>query len=148
MTRDLLTAVGWRTAGGKCLGSRHVRRTSQAVQSGSDHRQQRFAGHVQDPGRSGRRARVREVRGVWLCAATRRVNGNSVSEVLGAFVEAKTVTDRPYVMVCDTRIFEGVDCLKAALPAAHYVARHQADWEAGLAEIGRRIGELEGAGEG
>ena len=81
------------------------------------------------------------------CAA-RRVNGNSVSDVLAVFAEARTVTDRPYVMVCDTRIFEGVDCLKAALPAAHYVARHQADWEAGLAEVGRRIGELEGAGEG
>ena len=75
------------------------------------------------------------------CAAW-RVNGYSVSDVLAAFAEARTVTDRPYVMVCDTRIFEGVDCLKAALPAAHYVARHQADWEAGLAEVGRRIGEL------
>ena len=81
------------------------------------------------------------------CVA-RCVNGNSVSDVLAAFVEAKTVTDRPYVMVCDTGIFEGVDCLNAALPAAHYVARHQADWEAGLAEAGRRIGELEGADEG
>ena len=76
------------------------------------------------------------------------MNGNSVSDVLVAFAEARTVADRPYVMVCDTRIFEGVDCLKAALPAAHYVARHQADWEAGLAEVGRSIGELEGEGEG
>ena len=77
--------------------------------------------------------------------AVRRVNGNSVCDVLAAFAEARTVTDRPYVMVCDTRIFEGVDCLKAALQAAHNVARHQADWEAGLAEVGRRIGEFEGA---
>ena len=80
--------------------------------------------------------------------APRRVIGNSVSDVLTAFAEARTVTDWPYVIVCDTRIFEGVDCLKAALPAAHYVARHQADWEAGLAEVGRRIGELGRAGEG
>ena len=78
------------------------------------------------------------------CAA-RRVNGNSVSDVLAAFAEARTVTDRPYVMVCDVGIFEGGgDCLKAALLAAHYVVRHQADWKAGLAEVGWRIDEIEG----
>ena len=76
----------------------------------------------------------------------RRVNGNSVCDVLAAFAEARTVSDWPYVMVCDTRIFKGVDCLKAAPPAAHYVARHQADCEAGLAEVGRRIGEIGGVG--
>ena len=56
--------------------------------------------------------------------------------------------DRPYVMVCDTRIFAGIDCLERALPAAHYVARHQADWDAGLAEINRTISELEGQSNG
>ena len=77
------------------------------------------------------------------CAA-RRVNGNSITDILDAFAEAKTVKDRPFVMVCDTRIFAGIDCLQAALPAAHYVAKHQADWNAGLAEINRKITELEG----
>lgn len=81
------------------------------------------------------------------CAA-RRVNGNSIPDILDAFAEARTVHDRPYVMVCDTRIFAGIDCLEAALPAAHYVARHQADWEAGLAEINRTITRLEGHADG
>ena len=73
----------------------------------------------------------------------RRVNGNSIPDILDAFAEAKTITDRPYVMVCDTQIFEGIDCLKTALPAAHYVAKQQADWEAGLAEINQKIAKLE-----
>lgn len=73
----------------------------------------------------------------------RRVNGNSITEILDAFAEAKTITDRPYVMVCDTQIFEGIDCLKKVLPRAHYVAKHQADWDAGLAEITETIAELE-----
>jgi len=76
------------------------------------------------------------------CAA-RRVNGNSIPHILDAFAEAKTVTDRPFVMVCDTRIFAGIDCLQAALPTAHYVAKHQADWDAGLTEINQTITRLE-----
>ena len=74
--------------------------------------------------------------------AARRVNGNSIIEILDAFAEAKTITDRPYVMVCDTKIFEGIGCLKAALPMAHYVAKAQADWEAGLAEIDEKLQAL------
>ena len=69
------------------------------------------------------------------CAA-RRVNGNSVCDVLAAFAEARIVTDRPYVMVCDTRIFEGVDCLKAVLPAAHYLARHRRTGRPGWRSLG------------
>ena len=46
-------------------------------------------------------------------------------------------------MVCDTKIFEGIDCLKAELAAAHYVAKHQADWQAGLTEINQTISQLE-----
>ncbi|MDE0537705.1 MAG: thiamine pyrophosphate-dependent enzyme [Rhodospirillales bacterium] len=74
----------------------------------------------------------------------RRVNGNSVTEVLEAFEEAKGVTGKPYVMVCDTRIFAGIDCLQKALPMAHYVAQKTADWEAGLAEIDAKIAALGG----
>jgi len=76
------------------------------------------------------------------CAA-RRVNGNSIEEVLAAFAEAKTITDRPYVMVCDTRLFRGIDCLEQSVPNAHYVAKHQADWNAGLAEVDAKIEALE-----
>lgn len=74
--------------------------------------------------------------------AARRINGNSIEEILMAFEEAKQIRDKPYVMVCDTRLFVGIDCLKAALPMAHYVAAKDADWEAGLKEINAIIAEL------
>jgi transketolase len=74
--------------------------------------------------------------------AVRRVDGNSVTSILDAFEEAKTVDDRPYAMVCDTRLFAGIDCLQTALPQAHYVAVKDADWAAGLAEIEATIASL------
>ena len=73
----------------------------------------------------------------------RRVNGNDICEVLDAFAEAKTIKGKPYVICADTRIFEGIDVLMTALPAAHYVAQSSADWDAGLAEINARIERLE-----
>jgi len=45
-------------------------------------------------------------------------------------------------MVCDTQLFAGLDCLKAALPVAHYVAQATADWDAGLAEINAKLKKL------
>lgn len=74
--------------------------------------------------------------------AARRVNGNSVEEVLAAFEEAKSTQDKPYVMVCDTRLFVGINCLQKALPMAHYVAAKDADWQAGLNEINAKIDSL------
>ena len=74
--------------------------------------------------------------------AARRVDGNSVSEVLDAFAEARNIGDSPYAMVCDTRLFEGVDCLQAVLPMAHYVSGEGADWQAGLAEIEEKLAAL------
>lgn len=74
--------------------------------------------------------------------AVRRINGNSLEEILMAFEEAKSISDKPYVLVCDTRLFVGIDCLKAALPVAHYVAAKDADWEAGLKEINLKIDSL------
>lgn len=73
----------------------------------------------------------------------RRVDGHSIPDILDAFAEAKTVKGKPYVMVLDTRLFAGIDCLEQALPRAHYVAKHQADWEAGFAEINAKIARLE-----
>ena len=73
----------------------------------------------------------------------RRVDGHSIPDILDAFAEAKTVKGKPYVMVLDTRLFAGIDCLEQALPRAHYVAKHQADWEAGFAEINAEIVRLE-----
>lgn len=75
------------------------------------------------------------------CAA-RRINGNSIEEILDAFEEAKTIKDKPYVMVCDTRLFVGIDCLQKALPMAHYVAAKDVDWDAGFAEINKKINAL------
>ena len=71
------------------------------------------------------------------------VDGHSIPDILDAFAEAKTVKGKPYVMVLDTRLFAGIDCLEQALPRAHYVAKHQADWEAGFAEINAKIARLE-----
>ena len=76
------------------------------------------------------------------CAA-RRINGNDISEVLSAFAEAKEINDRPYVMVCDTRLFAGIECMQEALPRAHYVARATADWDAGLQEIQQKLDQLQ-----
>ena len=73
----------------------------------------------------------------------RRVDGHSIPDILDAFAEAKTVKGKPYVMVLDTRLFAGIDCLEQALPRAHYMAKHQADWEAGFAEINAKIAALE-----
>jgi transketolase len=75
--------------------------------------------------------------------ATRRINGNSIEEILYAFEEARSTPDKPYAMVCDTRLFAGIDCLQAALPMAHYVAAKDADWQGGLAEINAKIESLD-----
>ena len=72
----------------------------------------------------------------------RRIDGNDIAEILDAFAEARAIKGRPSVICCDTNLFEGVDCLKAALPMAHYVAAHGVDWEAGLAEIDARLARL------
>ncbi len=74
--------------------------------------------------------------------AARRINGNNIEEILNAFDEARQIHDKPYVLICDTRLFVGIDCLRAVLPMAHYVAAKDADWEAGLTEINAKITSL------
>lgn len=69
----------------------------------------------------------------------RRITGNDIGEILDAFDEARNTSDKPFVMVCDTRLFVGVDCLQKALPMAHYVAAQTADWQAGLAELDAKL---------
>ncbi len=76
--------------------------------------------------------------------AARRINGTCIHEILDTFDEARNTTDKPYAMVCDTRLFDGINCLQEALPMAHYVARTSADWDAGIAEITARINDLTG----
>jgi len=73
----------------------------------------------------------------------RRISGTDIPELLDTFAEARATTDRPFVMICDTRLWDGIDCLQKALPMAHYTAKNAVDWDAGLAEINAKIAELE-----
>ena len=73
--------------------------------------------------------------------AAKRINGNSIEEILEAFEDARNTADKPFVIVCDTLIFAGVDCIQAVLPNAHYVAKASADWQAGLKELELKLGE-------
>ena len=74
----------------------------------------------------------------------RRISGTDVSELLDTFEEARATSDRPFAMVCDTRLWDGINCLQQALPMAHYTAKGAVDWDAGVAEINAKIAELEG----
>lgn len=66
---------------------------------------------------------------------TRRVNGNSIPEILDAFEEARTTKNKPYAMVCDTRLFHGNPYMQARFPTAHYVQADMETWKAALAEL-------------
>lgn len=72
----------------------------------------------------------------------RRICGNDIPEILDAFSAAKDTIGQPCVIVCDTRLFQGVDCLQATLPMAHYVAANGADWNLAIAEIEARLSAL------
>jgi len=73
----------------------------------------------------------------------RRISGTDIPELLETFREARATRDRPFVMICDTRPWDGIDCLQEALPMAHYTARGAVDWDEGMAEINAVIAELE-----
>ena len=74
-----------------------------------------------------------------------RISGTDIAELIDAFAQARSVTDKPSVLICDTRLWDGTDCLQNALPMAHYTAKTAVDWDAGLAEIDSVIAALEGA---
>ncbi|MCY3878212.1 MAG: thiamine pyrophosphate-dependent enzyme [Rhodobacteraceae bacterium] len=74
---------------------------------------------------------------------SRRINGTGITELLDAFEEARATKGRPYAMICDTRLWAGINCLQKALPMAHYTARTAVDWDEGLTEIGATLMELE-----
>ncbi|MEM6619604.1 MAG: 1-deoxy-D-xylulose-5-phosphate synthase N-terminal domain-containing protein [Pseudomonadota bacterium] len=77
----------------------------------------------------------------------RRINGTDMGALLHAFEEARATPDRPFAMVCDTRLWDGIDCLQKALPMAHYTAATAVDWDAGVAEIEATLARL-GGGDG
>ena len=74
---------------------------------------------------------------------TKRVSGTNITELLEAFTEARATVDQPFVMICDTRLWDGINCLQTALPMAHYTAKSAVDWDAGCAEIEAKIAKLE-----
>jgi transketolase len=74
---------------------------------------------------------------------TRRVSGTDMQELLDTFDEARHTPDRPFVMICDTRLWDGIDCLQKQLPMAHYTATGAVDWDAGVAEIEATLAALE-----
>ena len=73
--------------------------------------------------------------------AAKRINGNSIEAILEAFEDARNTDDKPFVIVCDTLIFAGVDCIQAVLPNAHYVAKASADWQDGLRELELKLAQ-------
>ncbi len=73
-----------------------------------------------------------------------RISGTDIAELIDAFAQARSVTGKPSVLICDTRLWDGIDCLQEALPMAHYTAKTAVDWDAGLAEIDSVIAALEG----
>lgn len=81
--------------------------------------------------------------------AARQINGNSIPEILDAFDEARSIKDKPYAMIADTKIFAGIDVYQDAIPFAHFVGANgrwdtgYLEWEPGWQEILGRIERLE-----
>jgi transketolase len=74
---------------------------------------------------------------------SRRISGTDIGELLDTFEEARATRGKPYVMICDTRLWDGINCLQEALPMAHYTAKGAVDWDAGMAEITATLAALE-----
>jgi len=58
----------------------------------------------------------------------RRVDGNNVPALLRALDELATVTDRPKVLICDTRIGHGVPMLETR-EKAHFMRVEEHEWQ-------------------
>lgn len=79
---------------------------------------------------------------------TYRITGTDMGELLDTFDAARETKGKPYVMICDTRLWDGIDCLQKALPMAHYTAKGAVDWDAGMAEITATLHTLEARRDG
>ena len=73
---------------------------------------------------------------------SRRISGTNMRELLDAFEEARSCKNKPFVMICDTRLWDGIDCLQSALPMAHYTAKNAVDWDAGVSEVQSKLSSL------
>ncbi len=78
----------------------------------------------------------------------RRISDTDIAELLDTFEEARQTDDRPYAMICDTRLWDGIDCLQKAMPMAHYTAKGAVDWDEGMAEINAILNALEAKRDG
>ncbi len=74
---------------------------------------------------------------------TRRISGTDMAELMDTFEEARNTKGKPFVMICDTRLWHGIDCLQEALPMAHYVAKDAVDWKKGFEEIYQKLKIME-----
>ncbi len=78
----------------------------------------------------------------------RQINGNAIPEILDAFAEAKTITQQPYALVANTKIFAGIKVYQNAIPFAHFVGSNGRwdtgflEWELGWQEIQETISKL------
>lgn len=81
----------------------------------------------------------------------RQINGNSITEVLDSFEEARSIEDKPYAMIADTKIFAGIEVYQDAIPFAHFVGANgrwdtgYLEWEPGWKEILETIEKREAA---
>jgi len=78
----------------------------------------------------------------------RRISGTDMAELLDTFEEARNTKNKPFVMICDTRLWDGIDCLQRALPIAHYTAQSAVDWDMGMKEIENTLTKLEAKRDG
>lgn len=62
------------------------------------------------------------------------VNGNDIEALLDAFTAARDITDRPQVLICQTRIGFGSPTIMAR-PFAHFVRILDDEWEQVMAEV-------------
>lgn len=74
---------------------------------------------------------------------SKRISGGDIGALLDTFEEARATKGKPFVMICDTRLWDGISCLQKALPMAHYTAKDAADWDAGAAELAATLAALE-----
>jgi transketolase len=74
--------------------------------------------------------------------ASRRINGNNVTEILNAFTEARQTKEKPFAIVCDTKLFQGCDYMQERYPAAHFMNVAREHWDAALAELDGQLANI------
>jgi transketolase len=67
--------------------------------------------------------------------AARRIDANSLDEVLGAFKEARATKGKPFGLVCETLPGKGVPSFET-YRKVHYIRAEPAVWERALEELG------------